>query len=185
MPRGNLLSSLLHRLSSSQHSALTARTGRRGNLSALGALLAVTIAACGGGNEVTLTDTDLSPTPMSAPLEELPVPRGDPSVGSGVFANTCAVCHGPAGDGTPGVGPGLDSQAHAWHHPDRQIREWIANGKFGVRVNMPGYGDKLDEQAISDLIAYTRTLWTQEQRDSQHDLSLRYEEGYRKYQREE
>ena len=46
---------------------------------------------------------------------------------------------------------------------------------------MPAYGDKLDEQAVSDVIEYARTLWTQEQRDAQRDVSLRYEEGYRKY----
>ena len=150
-------------------------------LGVIGALAAAaTIAACGGG------DLDTSPgaaptEPQIVAVDELPFPRGDSASGAEIFANTCAVCHGPAGNGDPGVAPGLDSPQHAWEHPERQIREWVADGKFGLRVNMPAYGDKLDEQAISDVIEYVRTLWTQEQRDVQRDLSLRYEEGYRRF----
>ena len=122
-----------------------------------------------------------TPRMRCSSVVELPFPVGDPATGSDIFANTCAVCHGPAANGDPGLAPGLDSPWHAWEHPDRQIRDWVENGKFGLGVNMPSYGDKLNEQAISDVIAYVRTLWTQEQRDVQRDLSLRYEEGYRKY----
>ncbi|MFQ6029111.1 MAG: c-type cytochrome [Dehalococcoidia bacterium] len=112
---------------------------------------------------------------------ELPFPVGDPATGSGIFAGTCAVCHGEAGNGEPGLAPGLTEDWHAWHHPDRQIREWIAEGKPGLGANMPPYGDRLDEQNISDVIAYVKSLWTPEQREVQLDVSLRYEEGYRKY----
>ena len=120
-----------------------------------------------------------SPTPTL--VTELPFPFGDPVQGTEIFSNTCAVCHGPAGNGAPGFAPGLDSPSHAWEHPDRQIREWIGNGKLGRFMNMTAYGDKLNEQAISDVIAFVRTRWTQEQREVQLDPSLRYEEGYRKY----
>ena len=143
------------------------------------------VSACGG------VTPSASPSPTVKPSEpipssvvelvKLPFPVGDPVIGSDIFANTCAVCHGPAANGDPGLAPGLDSPWHAWEHPDRQIQDWIENGKLGLGVNMPSYGDKLDEQAISDVIEYVRTLWTQEQRDVQRDLSLRYEEGYRKY----
>ena len=148
----------------------------------LGASIIAIISACGGVTPSAspgLTVDPSEPTPTS--VVELPFPVGDPAIVSDIFANTCAVCHGPAANGDPGLAPGLDSPWHAWEHPDRQIRDWIENGKLGLGVNMPGYGDKLDEQAISDVIEYVRTLWTQEQRDVQHDLSLRYEEGYRKY----
>lgn len=151
---------------------------RLGGIGGLAA--ALTIAACGGGNIDTVPGA-ASTEPQAAAEDELPFPRGDSASGAEIFASTCAVCHGPAGNGDPGVAPGLDSPWHAWEHPDRQIRDWVRDGKFGLRVNMPGYGDKLDEQAISDVIAYVRTLWTQEQRDVQRDVSLRYEEGYRRY----
>ena len=151
----------------------------------LGASIIAIVSACSG------VTPSASPSPTVKPSEsiptsivelvKLPFPVGDPVIGSDIFANTCAVCHGPAANGDPGLAPGLDSPWHAWEHPDRQIRDWIENGKLGLGVNMPSYGDKLDEQAISDVIEYMRTLWTQEQRDVQRDLSLRYEEGYQKY----
>ena len=122
-----------------------------------------------------------SPTPKPEVVSDLPFPVGDPAVGSGIFARTCAVCHGEAGSGDPGLAPGLTSDGHASHHPDRQIREWIANGKLGLGANMPPYGDRLNEQDISDVTAYVKSLWTQEQREVQLGVSLRYEEGYRKY----
>ena len=125
----------------------------------------------------TLVPLSQSPTPPA----ELPFPVGDPIAGSGKFAGTCAVCHGQAGSGDLGLAPGLTSDGHASHHPDRQIREWIAKGKMGLGANMPPYGDSLNEQDISDVIAYVKSLWTQEQREVQLDVSLRYEEGYRKY----
>lgn len=120
---------------------------------------------------------------MPAPtlVSNLTFPVGDPVVGSGIFAGTCAVCHGKAGSGDPGLAPELTSVGHASHHPDRQIREWIAEGKLGLGANMPPYGDSLSEQDISDVIAYVKSLWTQEQRALQLDVSRRYEEGYRKY----
>ena len=136
--------------------------------------------SCSGGTTPTSPGPTLRlPTPTF--ITELPFPLGDPGLGTEIFANTCAVCHGPAGNGAPGLAPGLGSPWHAWEHADRQIREWIGNGKFGRFTNMPAYGDILDEQAISDVIAYVKTLWTPEQRASQLDFSLRYEEGYRKY----
>jgi cytochrome c2 len=112
---------------------------------------------------------------------ELPFPEGDAARGAEMFSNTCVVCHGPAGNGAPGVAPDLGERSHAWHHPDRENRGWIANGKFGLRNNMPAYGGALDEQDISDVIAYVRTLWSTDQRVIQRDVSLRYEEGYRKF----
>ena len=115
----------------------------------------------------------VSPMPTPTVLAELPFPAGDPTVGSGIFAGTCAICHGQAGGGDPGLAPGLTGDWHAWEHPDRQIREWIARGKLGLGANIPPYGDKLDEQDISDVIAYVKSLWNEEQREVQLDVSLR------------
>ncbi len=170
---------------------------KRSTLAAAGVVLVALIVGCGNSatSTSTLTGTPtlqgadlaqpseslVSPTAAVTPPVGLPFPRGDSDIGSSIFASTCAICHGPTGNGDPGLAPGLGSPWHAWEHPDRQIREWIADGKLGLDRRMPAYGDRLDEQAISDVIAYVRTLWTQEQRDTQLDVSLRYEEGYRKY----
>lgn len=103
--------------------------------------------------------------------------------GTELFAATCAVCHGPAGDGSPGRAPALDASGHAWHHPDGQIRDWITRGKLGLGGSMPGFGEQLGDDGVRAVLAYLHTLWTEEQRRSQRSVSERYEEGLRRARR--
>lgn len=115
-----------------------------------------------------------TPTPAATPTP------GPAVRGAELFAATCATCHGTAGDGSPGVAPALDASGHAWHHPDGQLRDWISRGKLGLGSRMPGYGDQLGEDGIEAVLAYVHTLWTDEQRRAQRDVSERYEEGTRR-----
>lgn len=72
------------------------------------------------------------------------------------------------------MGPQLDSTGHAWHHPDQQISDWIANGKLGLATSMPAYGKDLNSEEISLVIEYIKTLWTEGQRQFQADITSRY-----------
>lgn len=110
-------------------------------------------------------------------------PTPDPVVRGGqIFATTCAVCHGPAGDGRAGPAPALDASGHAWHHPDVQLGEWVSHGKLGAAGRMPAYADQLGGEGIVAVLAYVRTLWTEDQRRSQASVSRRYEEALRRAQ---
>lgn len=89
----------------------------------------------------------------------------------------CAECHGERGQGYadhPNA-PSLDGSGHAWHHPDQQIYGWIVNGKLGVAgEGMPALGDRLTDDEVQAVIAYLHTLWTEEQLETQQDLTTRH-----------
>lgn len=113
---------------------------------------------------------------VSAIQDEHPVGRG-----AELFAAVCSECHGRAGDGSTGEAPALDASGHAWHHPDAHMREWISTGKPGLGPSMPGFGDVLEAEGVEDVLAYLHTLWTEEQRHAQEDISARYDEALRRF----
>lgn len=94
------------------------------------------------------------------------------ALGQQVYQETCARCHGSGGEGL--IGPALDRTGHAWHHPDQQIRDWIQNGKLGLQISMPAYGEQLDEAEIEAVMAFIKTWWDDEQRRVQADVTSRY-----------
>jgi cytochrome c oxidase cbb3-type subunit 3 len=55
-----------------------------------------------------------------------PPPAPAATTGAQVFAQHCASCHGPEGQGRPGVGPPLGRAAI---RPDAEIRQLVRNGK--------------------------------------------------------
>ena len=50
------------------------------------------------------------------------------------------------------------------------------NGKLGLG-QMPAFRDKLSESEADAILAYIKTWWTDEQRQSQADVTQRYEEA--------
>lgn len=123
--------------------------------------LTVLLAACG---PVTVMDTGTA-TPDHV------------AQGREVYLRECAECHGEFGQGYaahPGAPP-LDETGHAWHHPDQQIYGWIVNGKLAVAgEGMPALGDRLSDQEVKAVIAYLHSLWTEEQLETQQDVTTRY-----------
>jgi len=98
-----------------------------------------------------------------------------PAAGRALFEAYCAECHGPLGEGhaIPSA-PALDASEHAWHHPDWQLQQFIRDGKFSFGpVAMPTFRDKLTDEQIDHVLAYLKTLWTQEQRQTQEDMNRR------------
>jgi cytochrome c oxidase cbb3-type subunit III len=95
-------------------------------------------------------------------LSGLPTtPGADLAAGAKIFADNCAVCHGPQGKGNREVGaPNLTD--NIWlYAPDRKtITEGITNGRGGV---MPAWGGKLDDVTIKALAVYVHTFGGGEQ----------------------
>lgn len=114
---------------------------------AVALLLALTLPACGDeGGEV-----DAAPggaTDSSA----------DGGAGAGLYAESCALCHGADLRGSA-MGPSHLSQVYeSGHHSDDSFRSAIANGSpqhhwdFGAMPPVPG----LDDDEVDSIIAYVR-----------------------------
>jgi cytochrome c oxidase cbb3-type subunit III len=76
--------------------------------------------------------------------------------GAGLFAQNCAVCHGPNGHGNRQVGaPNLTDGIWLYGGDADTLRTTITNARAGV---MPRWGDRLDPVTIRMLAAYVHSL---------------------------
>ncbi len=76
--------------------------------------------------------------------------------GAKIFADNCAVCHGPQGKGNREIGaPNLTDQIWLYAPDKKTIMEGIFNGRGGV---MPAWGQKLDPITIKALTVYVHTF---------------------------
>ncbi len=83
-------------------------------------------------------------------------PGASPSLGSTsvVYHRACAVCHGRDGHG--GRGPDLVSGRWSHGSSDADLARAIANGVPGS--DMPAFGGRFDEEQITKLVAFVRSL---------------------------
>lgn len=118
---------------------------------------------------------------------EVPSPGGDRvAVGRDVYLRYCASCHGVNGKGQENwqqrdeygelPAPPHDTSGHSWRHSDDMLYRMISRGwrdpfNRTERLTMPAFGAMLSEQEIRDVIAYLKTLWTDEQRIYQDKAS--------------
>ncbi len=91
------------------------------------------------------------------------------SQGKEIFANNCALCHGYKAEKTINwkqtlsdgsyPPPPLNGSAHAWHHPQDQLREIIREGGKLYKGKMPPFKDVLTSEEIDATIAYFQSFW--------------------------
>jgi len=95
-------------------------------------------------------------------LSGLPTtPGADLAAGAKIFADNCAVCHGPQGKGNREVGaPNLTDNIWLYAPDKKTITEGITNGRGGV---MPAWSGKLDDVTIKALAVYVHTFGGGEQ----------------------
>jgi len=86
-------------------------------------------------------------------LDERPL-SGDVARGTSLYVRECQECHGPRGTGGTNVRIG-----------DHDLLETASNGvlRHAIRKGrpptpMPGYAERLGEEAVEDLVAYVRSL---------------------------
>jgi cytochrome c oxidase cbb3-type subunit 3 len=107
-------------------------------------------------------DNILKPSEISAvadyvrSLSGLPAEAGaDLTLGKKLFADNCAVCHGPDGKGNREVGSAnLTDKIWLYASDKATIVQGIVNGRGGV---MPNWQGRLDESTIKALVVY---VWT-------------------------
>jgi len=124
-----------------------------------------------------LTGCDGTPLAGQAEGSETLIERNlDPAQvarGKAVYEKVCLECHGVGGTGQPGdwrvrdaeghfPPPPLDDSAHAWHHPTAVLLEVIRDGSPPGQGKMPAWKGKLSEQEMQDVVAYIKSLWSDE-----------------------
>ena len=89
--------------------------------------------------------------------------------GEAVYAENCASCHGPQGEGHGEIlsAPALDASEHAWHHTDQQLFLQIMEGS----ENMPPLKETLLHEDVVAVLQYIQTWWTDAQQDAQQEAS--------------
>ena len=133
---------------------------------ALIVVIGLGLAACSGG--ATSTATPRVEEPASSAVID--------ATGAELYAANCQVCHGDQmGQGGTGA-PSHDQEGHTWHHPDAQLTDWIMNGKIGFG-QMPAFKYKLTNPELDAIMTFIKTWWKPDQRESQADISRRYQEA--------
>jgi mono/diheme cytochrome c family protein len=120
---------------------------------------------------------------------EPPAPGDDPranprdaakvALGSKVYEQHCAVCHGPKLEGQPNwrrplpngrmPAPPHDESGHTWHHPDYVLFAITKNGLVpphapkGYESDMPAFAGKLSDEEIWAVLAYIKSQWTSDE----------------------
>ena len=143
----------------------------------------VALAACSGTEIPSSTPI---PTIQTAPaVDPASMPGKEAIEGSDLYSANCQVCHGDSnGAGGRGGAPVHNDRGHTWHHPDAQLQGWVLNGKLGFgSPGMPTLGDKLTEPEVDAILTFIKSWWTNEQRDSQADISERYQDALDKQQK--
>ncbi len=136
--------------------------------------------ACSTASKSSASDPTTAPSPRSI----LNMEQGGATSESGpaiegaiLYAANCQTCHGDQdGVGRIEAAPTHNETGHTWHHPDAQLRSWVLDGKFGYS-QMPGFKDTLTNANVESILTYIKIWWTSEQRESQADVSVRYQEA--------
>jgi mono/diheme cytochrome c family protein len=109
------------------------------------------LAACGGSGQ-----TEQAPAQAS---------QGDPAIGKELFTS-CAACHGPAGEGVPGLGKDMTQSEFIASKTDDELVEFIKLGRdpsdplntTGVAMPPKGGNPALTDEDLQDIVAYMRSL---------------------------
>jgi len=103
-----------------------------------------------------------------------------------IYQENCAACHGPNGEGQPNwkvanpdgtyPAPPHTVDGHTWHHGDGLLFQIIKEGGKSLNIpnfksGMPAFGDKLTDEEIVAVLTYIKSLWPEEQRRSQAQIS--------------
>lgn len=129
-----------------------------------------------------------SPALPSTPQPLTTLDPGAVARGRQVYLQSCASCHGVNAEGAPNwlqpdargdlPPPPHDDSGHTWRHSDAQLAEIIRDGMRDPfnktpEQTMPPFQDRLSDQDVADLIAYFKSLWSDEHRRFQQEQNER------------
>lgn len=129
-------------------------------------LITLALAACGSTAaarpETTTNQTESKPAANSTTNQTI----GDPAAGQELFTGSCAACHGPAGEGMPGLGKDITTSEFVAGLTDQELVEFIKVGRdpsdplntTGVGMPAKGGNPALSDEKLYDIAAYIRAL---------------------------
>jgi putative copper resistance protein D len=125
-------------------------------------LLAAAGALAAFGLGLALPSLAIDAYPLTYRRPTIPYTAASIASGAALYAEHCAVCHGPrgAGDGLAGLRlprPPADLRApHTLHHTAGDLYWWISEGI--PAAGMPGAAGRLSEEQRWDLVNFVRAL---------------------------
>jgi cytochrome c5 len=127
-------------------------------------------------------DNEPKDSDASSPTPIIMVMREEASAetlarGAELYAANCQSCHGGAtGGDLKDIPPPHNANGHTWHHADQQLMNMVLNGiSFSLEEQkMPAFRDKLTEEEVKAILAYIKTWWTEEQRQSQKEVTRQW-----------
>lgn len=128
--------------------------------------------ATGGAAQgpVTINETTVPPVPTLS-AERV-------AAGEGLYAQSCAACHGAALEGAPNwkvrlangslPAPPHDSTGHTWHHSDEQLLSIVAHGGDPAYNGvMPGFAASLTTDQMTAILDFIKSRWGSQEREYQ------------------
>ena len=89
------------------------------------------------------------------------VDEGDPTAGEQVYTRACATCHGPKGEGVPGLSKDMTRSEFIADKTNQELVEFIELGGSPGEplIMLPKAGNPaLTQVNLNDVVAYLRTL---------------------------
>lgn len=121
-----------------------------------------TLVGCGGN-----VDAQQSNQGNSEPARtQAPTPSGDPMAGKEIFSASCAACHGPDGEGVPGLGKDMTASDFIAGKSDEELVEFIKVGRdpsdplntTGVAMPPKGGNPALSDEDVRNVVSFVRSL---------------------------
>ena len=136
-------------------------------------LLAVAFALTACLPQIQLLQSSPTPTPLAL------------SRGEQLYNANCLQCHGGREGGQMmDYPPKHNANGHTWHHPDCELKQVILNGSDEMTEmmrqmmnvpttvpRMPAWKDKLSDEDIAAILAFVKTMWTEEERQYQERIT--------------
>ena len=130
-------------------------------------------------------------TPPALTVLGKPVDAEMVEQGRGLYAESCASCHGVDLEGQPDwrrrldngfmPAPPHDESGHTWHHADQQLFDIT---KYGLAAVVPGYESTmpvfdgiLSDAEITAILGYIKSTWPERERDYQAEVTSQSKEG--------
>ncbi|MGQ0604744.1 MAG: c-type cytochrome [Anaerolineales bacterium] len=119
---------------------------------------ALTLAACGSSGSATPT--------LSPEAQKYAAFTANAANGKAKFDVTCVACHGPTGQGVPGLGKDLTMSEFTAGRPDAELALFLSVGRgtddplntTGIAMLPKGGNPALTDQDLVDIVAYLRSI---------------------------